>query len=461
MKINKKLFILIAISNLFFVLLYLLLAFNNRLTLDDFYFSSELNNYGFSVAYIRLYNNWASNWTSNFINYFSLFFVKEYKYGLFVYNTLNFILFIYAVFSLLKNSSSLLKNKFQNLIYNKKLFFHYINISIFVSSIIFITTIKIDETWFWLCASTGYLLSNIALILGTSLIISRKKNLFVYLFISISFIYIGGSLAPLALVLLLFFILLLIHIFLKNKLLYYRTKIIVAFVSCLIAFIIFYIGEGSKVRARLFDEISIPHAIILNFKMTAIIYVKQLLKILPLFIIFSLPMVYIGNKLKNHKNKIKLKLIISTILYVVIVYLYQLAVTYKTQDVVAYRALLTVTILTLLYFYYICFLIGQFFTINKSILNLFIVISISTTCLLFFYKFLEQQKIVSNYSKSYDERILFLSKNKKCDSTIILKPLCPSGMLLSSEISINTAHFKNQHLKKGLNLNCDIKLRKE
>ena len=85
-----------------------------------------------------------------------------------------------------------------------------INISLFVINGIFYSTIKIDETWFWVCASYSYLLSIVMLCWGLAWILHQKKNIPLSIMGCLSFIYVGGSCGPLAILTLLSFVIFLI-----------------------------------------------------------------------------------------------------------------------------------------------------------------------------------------------------------------------------------------------------------
>lgn len=460
MKATKGFYFLLVSSNIIFLLLYFVLSFNNRLAADDFHFVSNINKFGiFNGTWVE-YNSWSTRFASVFFNHLILQLTLVNKYSLFIFGIFNLTVFTLAIKLLIKNIVLYLD---KSLHFNK---WFYLNISIYIVSIIFISTFRINETWFWLCASCTYLWSTIMLVLGVTWLISQNKNLWLAITACFAFAYIGGSCEPLALLLLIFLI---VVVFLiqfniiganlpKTTII---TRFLFAIFFCLSAFIILYLGNGNRNREHFFEEISLLNASILNIKMTGIIVLKRLPLIIPFAILLCSPVLFIRSFYKKtifQKNRNK-AIFMLTIFYFFTIYLFQLPVTYKTQDVAAYRALFPITSVSIVYFTFLFFLIGQNISINNKLGRNLILFSILLSCIFNGFNLIKQSGIVFAYSKAYDERILFLKQDHKNDKVIELPPLPVSGMIYSAEISRDTSHFSNQHLKNGLELNYAVKLK--
>ena len=94
--------------------------------------------------------------------------------------------------------------------------------------------------------------------------------------------------------------------------------------------------------------------------------------------------------------------------------------------------------------------------INKHLNTVLITCPFIVSSFLFGYELLNQKAITSQYAKAYDQRLHYLKMNS--DSPLLeLAPLPPSGMLFSAEISVDPAHFSNQHLKKALHLSGKVR----
>lgn len=456
----------IAISNIFFLSLYVTLCLNNRLAIDDFHFLSNVNELGVIAGTIAEYNGWSSRWLSVLLNHFILYLNEKSNVALPAFGILSLTLFVLVVFFTLKNLSSLSStsrishfSKNGILSDNRSV----INYSVFLVSILFVSTIKIDETWFWLCASTTYLWSNMMFILGAACLVYKKKSFAITLISCICFLYVGGSSGPLALICLLLLLILSILSFTKHFPLKENRELILrraalCFFMCLFSFLVLYLAKGNRIREQFFEDISIGYGFILNIKMVGIILIKRLPHVLPAIILFCLPMISFGHNFWMGKagQDWKYKLIYLFAGFIVLIYIFQLPITYKTQDVGAYRALFFVSILTIGLILTVFFLIGKNVSINKHFNTALITCPFIVSSFLFGYEFLNQRTITSKYAKAYDQRLHYLRMNS--DSSFLeLVPLPPSGMLFSAEISADTTHFSNQHLKKALHLTGNVR----
>lgn len=449
---------IIALSNLIFLILIGTLFYFNRIAIDDFYFLANVKEYGIIQGTIVEHSSWSGRWISVLLNQFVLSFY-HFKHFLFVYGISALFLFIYAVRRVIHNLNSVFNWWNLN-------FWIELNISIFIISAFFYSSIKIDETWFWLCASCTYLMSMVMFFLGASTIISPQKGILNTVICILSFTYIGGSCEPFALMVL---ILLLIfglanyfELIVFNSIKPFLSKrFSIAFICCLTSFVILYIADGNRVREQFFEERSIWKAFVLNIKTTGMIIILRLPLIIPFIILFSIPAYYLGY-LKSSttivKNVIRLRITFIILLYFSLLYIYQLPVTYVTQDIAAYRALFPVTLYSLLAGFGIFYNLGLAKKNYFSITRFVVLFSLIIVCCVNIYTLTFQLRTLPKYAESYDKRIDYLLKNVQKDGLITVEPLLYSGLLYSAEISTDSLYFANKHLQKGLGIKSSVVL---
>ena len=125
-------------------------------------------------------------------------------------------------------------------------------------------------------------------------------------------------------------------------------------------------------------------------------------------------------------------------------YCYQLILTYITQDIGAARTLFPMNIL------FVIGLLGLFFWLNRYLKSITIPpflpvvlngLSVISIVLLTY----QQIRQTNHYSTQLEKRNEHLMTNNSIPH--LLEPLPPSGYLYSSEISADSNHYSNQHLK--------------
>jgi len=417
------------------------------------------------------YASWSSRWTSVGLNHLVLWFYQKTPFALFLFGLFNLMVFVFTLYFLAKNVLLLLKISPESLYSDHSVRFNrwqLLNNGVFLVSIAFIASIKVDETWFWLCASTTYLWSNVLFLMGLVTVISQKNSSTITFLGLFAFVYVGGSSGPLALIALLILVLLPVYLLRKkstfelNKpLLLQRSAL--GFVFCLAALLILYFAKGNRVREQFFDEISFGYSLVLNVKMVGILFLKRIVYVLPFILVLCLPMVAIANRHKGNTadSNWKRNLVYLTLTYFITVYLFQLSITYKTQDVGAYRALFFVTICTIAYVLALYYQIGKNLSFSRAFAFYSTVIPLGLSTLYFGYQFVHQQSIVSKYAKAYDERIQLVKAQDSTLQLLELKPLPNSGLLYSAELSADTTYFTNQHFKAGLNVKFNVIVQKE
>lgn len=456
---------LLIISNVLFCLLFVVLCVNNRPATDDFHFLDNVHKYGVFGGIAFEYDTWSPRWASVFITHLFLWIHEKTGIGLFLFGVVSFSLITISMFLFLqKLNSFLVLNSWVNKDFfsRKKL---NLNVALFAVSILFLSTFRIGELWFWLCSSSTYLWSNAFLLLGLSGILTTNKSNSSLILSSIPFIYIGGSCGPLSLITLILLITLGIAAFCNLFKFYnkrtFLLKILLAFCTCLIAFTILYMAEGNTHRSSFFKEIGILESFILNFKMTGVILLKRVPFSLLLCLLFCSPLLLVNSKSNENKSakSVWKKISLMAVIYCLLIFLFQWSITYKTQDVAAFRTLFFVNLLTLFFSASLCFLVGQTFQKLKSFVIVEFPIALFAATVVFGILLYGQSYITREYAFAYDDRIEFVTKNCTDKQTILLDSLPSSGLLYSAEISRDPLFFSNQHFKAGLQIDCDVQLK--
>ena len=443
------------LSNVLFLSLFMLLAVNTRLATDDFYFLSNFIEHGVFKGTFVEYSTWSTRFTSVGLNHLVLFFHQKTSLSLGLFTILSLVVFILITFLNVSNVFRIFQKKLTS--YHR---LKIINLSIFAVSVIFISTVKIDETWFWLCATCTYLWSVMMLLLGLSWMTTAKSNR-LYAFAGLfGFFYLGAASGPLAIVVLCFLLTTFIY---AKKLSNYismepqklRKKAVLGFVFCLVAFLTLYFGTGNQVREAFFEQISILQSLVLNVKMTGIIFLKRLPESVVLILLLCYPLLHF--KAASPKVKINWhRIICVTLLYVGTIYIYQLSITYKTQDVGAFRALFFTSVLTFIYIGIIYFMLSKSWPSSKIGAVMFYA-TLALGPVIFSYHLAEQSSTAPEYSSSYDGRLKVLKFHVKSSETLTLEPLKNSGMLYSAEISTDSSNHVNVHLRKAFQLKSAVK----
>ena len=424
------------INNLVFIAVFFIINFFNRPAHDDFYSMFMVREMGVLEGTLFQYNNWCTRYIGVFISFLITSISTSSKY--FLFNTFLFSLFLFAIFLLYKN----ILNKYSNLA--------ILNIAIFTFSALFYSTVNIGETWFWLSANSSYTLSFALLIIGVALIIKPRRKYYRLFLICLIFLLIGGLNEILSLFTICSMMLILFfhkRIGITN---WQIMKLSIAVLSIALTLTILILGEGNAHRESSFNNISVFYSLILNIKMSGIIFIKNILPKTPIILLWAITLsdiVPINKSIHEKINKRNLNFAII-LLFFIAIYIFQLPVTYKTQDISALRALLPITTL----FFITSYVILNSVSFLKIYINVVLTISLLFQSSCFVYQF----KVCSTYANAYDNRMQFIEKNiERCDTLKVFK-LPNSGWIKSSEITNYHGAFTNQHMKKGLGLNGEI-----
>jgi hypothetical protein len=432
---------IILIQGILLVLFLFVTAWFNRFSADDYLFMGRLRDFSFAEIYQKLYLTWNGRWTYNFA---ILFFIQfsQYKYFLFVFNGLSFLLLFYSIYLGLKAL-----NKKYEANFNSKTILLY---TLIFNGVFFFFTHFTGQSWFWISASLAYLWSCIFFLFGWSSWLKSTHHFFDYLLIIIGCLYIGGSNEVLALLTIL---LLLASFFLKGNTVLKVVTLMVLFAS----FSVNYFSVGTTFRDNLTPNLSFVDLVLyVGYGTIKYLILDGYKTILPA-IVFAIPFFILGkNTTKNFSTKFifKKELIKTSLFIASVVVLNQLIVIYALGGLAPDRSTTTSSLFGSLAIARFLFLYGNHskgLNINfKPILLLTVVLM-----LLFNGVFYSIHK---KYSQSVDERITFILSNNK-NEPIILKKLNDAGYLNSAEISTDSTNFLNQHLKYGLGIEQQIILK--
>jgi len=453
---------LLYLSNLTFLALYLILAWHNRLTMDDFHFMSNVHHYGVIQGTMAEYNFFSTRWLSVLVVHNTL--------SLMPYMNALFLIGITTLLAITISFSYLLKNILHLFFAFQAGTFLLVNLGIFTINAFFYSCIDIGNIWFWLSALPTYLWSFIFFLLGCGLILSSKKRMIPkFVLLAFSFFYIGGSAETFAAVVLLALFIVIIWLqffkssFAERKM--YLVRLCIAFVFCTTSLVVLYMGHGNIVRRALIGTISIPQAFILNVKTTGWIGLHWISRILPVTLLFSLPLLYAGKILTLNNDtppkslsELAMTLFKAILLYGVLIYILNYPVTYLLCGISPGRALVPVSFLTWVLFAFIFFYIGNKTSIQENLAKRLVTITLGL-CLLFnIYTGITQFSITREYATKYDALMEELTSKKDTISTIRVSPLPSSGMLTPLELSQDSLANNNMFIKTALGLKSDIML---
>ncbi|MGE0560321.1 MAG: DUF6056 family protein [Flavobacteriales bacterium] len=431
---------LIFLQGLLMMFFLLVTSWFNRFSADDYLFIGELSNHSFPEIYQKLYLTWNGRWAYNFT---ILFFLQFYDtpHFLFFFNVLSIALLLGSIYALFYQLNKQFKTDFEN----KEI----LNYTLIFCGVFFFYTHLTGQSWFWISAALAYLWSSIFFLWGLSAFIKKQTDVWDYIIVTISGCYIGGSNEILSIITIL---LIVFSIRVKEN---YGIKML-SLVTLFVSFATNYFSIGTAIRDGLTPNLPFTDLILyVGYGSFKYIFLDGYKTILPA-IVFALPFFYLGKTVGiNFHRKYKLKKeLVNTVLFVVaVVVVNQFVVIYALGGLAPDRSTITTSLLGSLAIVRFMFLCGNQF--KKSTINLKpIFLSIVGLMVVFNVLFLFIHK---DYSQSVDMRMDYILASK--NAVIEVDKLKNSGYLNSAEITNDTTHFLNQHLKYGLGISQQIVLR--
>ena len=429
---------LIFAQGILLVVFLLVTAWFNRFSADDYLFMGELRHFSFAEIYQKLYLIWNGRWMYNFAILFFMQF-NQYKYFLYVFNGLSFLLLFYSIYLVLK-----ILNKKYEANFNSKTTLLY---TLIFSGVFFFFTHFTGQSWFWISASLAYLWSCIFFLFGWSSWLKSKHHFFDYLIIFFCCLYIGGSNEVLALLAIL---LLFASFFFKGNAVLKVVALTVMFGSISVN----YFSVGTTFRDNLTPNLPfIDLVLYVGYGTVKYLFIDFYKTILPA-IIFGFPFFILGTKstVQFCKNfNVKTELFKTLMVVFLVVFINQFIVIYSLGGLAPERSTITSSLFGSLAIARFLFLYGNHskgLNINFKPLLIIIVLLMLVFNGVFY-------SIHKKYSQSVDERITFILSNNK-NEPILLKKLNNAGYLNSAEITADSTNFLNQHLKYGLGIDQQI-----
>jgi len=470
MTMNKNYFYWLSGILILFTILILILCFYFRISTDDYLYIAETNKIGVIKVVKDIYLKWSGRYTAYAMSntLYKIFGANQHYF--FLVPLCSFI----ALFAGIYRAAGILLHQFsiESTGFKRSL------ISASFLALLFFLSFDIGETWFWCCSMAGYLFCIIAFVWGGSFILQPGSGIVTCLGIIICFSFIGGASEIYSFIFLIIFLFTLLFFnqlhtrpnsvsagkenlsvrqrFKNNS---YFRKLVIAISSLGLNFIIVIIAPGNYLRNQLLPN----HRFFFSFLVTAKSFVKFFVLFIPLhfhFIFgFCMLFVVLGNELHGKKGMPEMCfntfLKKTAIFFISILGIFFYTIAYIMSETGPARVWFLVSFLFSLYCCCISFYAGYcgLFSLKKlgTLKRCSLIVLFPTLSYMLFY----QSMTVSYYATKYDEREQQLLKWKDeihKDTLIRISSLPASGMLYPAEISADTNHFTNQHLRIFYNL---------
>ncbi len=304
------------------------------------------------------------------------------------------------------------------------------------------------EIWFWTNSAPQYLWSVMLGLLIASLILKEKRGPADHVLLALSSLYIGGASESFAAVYLLAGVMGFFFANVKVK-----QRVLLAMLLMLTGFSINLLAPGNAVRASWLPEKSLGTGMEMTAKAVYHLFadgwmtsLASVVCFLPVFILFGIEM-----KSRTSVNTRSLWKIFFTLTFFSLVSLF--LPSYFVSDVAPKRAC-ELAYLLIAFFILTCgVFMGMKYGLSKAVLKYS---SAAAILLLIGAKAFTQAPIVMKYTEAADARIEQLKNTNTDKEPLELSPLPSSGMLYSAEITADTTHWTNRHLKFGLGLKFHV-----
>lgn len=425
------------------LLLYIVLAFNNRLSHDDLMYLYAVKKYGLIQASVQNYSTWNTRWAGLFLAnaFFSISIFTE-NLWLFHFFTLAAIIF----------SSAILLKQGVNYFMQTEICIKQATMYGFAfAALLFANTFSAGDVWFWMNASCMFLWNVIACCLAFSLMLKNRISLSDKFFIAVFGLFTGGCSEPFSILMMavLTTVLFIVRIIKKNKVLTSGIGLLLVFI--LTGFVISYAGTGNEMRRS-----ALPHTDLLYKQW---IYIKVMGKFilfafpqkLILSVILSFPFYLFGSKIgKRNARKFS---IIKMISYSLIATIIAAAITfypivYLMSESGPERSWTGISFFMSIFFATVFFMAGSMQIISARAEKIYSSVFIFFIVCIFALA-INQYTTTTCYASAYDRRVNYLLELKRQNfkKTASLQPLPSPGMLHSAEISEDSSFFTNKQLK--------------
>lgn len=441
---EKWLYLLISLNAIAFVAIFLSVGFNNRLAADDLHYLVKSKELGIWDAMLFYYNNWNPRWSATLVtNAFLGNYNESVTFPLFHISTL--LLGVLSIFSTLKGIKTKLELPFTTP--------QIALLSIYILGAIFYGSFAKDDTWFWLTVTPMYLWGSFAAVLGGSMMLHNWNRLLRMIIAASLFLYAGGASETVAISsITVLFYLGFITYDKEGTTKIDRSVLHVATISCLIGFGIDLAGSGAAIRYDHLPQYSFGDKVIVGFWNYFKFTFKEIPLTLPVIILFASPLAYFGRKQLTFQvtslrdviwNNRKLWGIAD-----ILIGLLAFVLAFVMGEMGPTRAWVPLTFITVAIALVVAYQLGSwvYLKTNGKLFHLAVIAQLILLGFQFWSGFrqITTTRIYANAVDARMERInLGLKRNTEF---ILLDPLPESGWLFSSEITNDTAHYRNRHL---------------
>lgn len=442
MQLPKSLLYALAI----FVAGFALLAFFNRLASDDLECFAVYAEYGITGSVKYFYDHWNVRWCA--IGTMNLIFAAyTHLPALWLYHLGSLALLWYGWYRLIVNTGWI----------GNASSLQMVTLSGFTTIAFFFACFSISDVFFWINTSTMYLLSVIAFLHAAASIFSQRGNALPASVIAVCGVYIGGSCEPFTLVLFLTCVALLLS---RNRLNllqpHHFSRVLLLAVFLCVSFVITYQGQGHTIRAEFLPQTGITYKFWVFVKSFAKLMLVKCPEVLLPVLLFSFPWYLVGRHYKwPALSQQNLKVV--TLLFLMLAVLSLAPVVYVMSEAGPERAWTQLS----LYFTMYCAFVSAFAGAQSaSKFQITFLNKVYGTLIILFLlaALVPKVRMAALYAQSYDQRMEFLQQQKDAAVTGVVKvqPLLPSGWLHSAEITTDSSHYTNRHLKRFLKADFNI-----
>lgn len=444
-KNNRYLYFSLAAS-LIFIISYLIIAWFNRFTKDDFDFLALSRDNTILDNIIYFYFNWEGPVGGLIIWFTSLSFFIHFQ-SPFVVNLISLVFILTGIAVFYKN---LLKiNTLLSLA-----------IAGFISIDMYYNGLIIPEVWFWMNGNYVYLAFLGMILLGTGFLQSTKY----YWFGIFIFLFAGSMRLNFSAILLTGFGLVFIYKIINKEKLNWRFYL--PFFLLLAGTVVYVIAPGNYVRKSHYD-ISYNISDILSGVLTMsgdYLYRYVFIKF-PFHFVFLFPISYLLYSLKNRYQVLKYLLTVRNVMklmaFAFLILLVQNFIMYMARGYITPR---TLTMVSFVFSSTLAITIAFIMSFIPSKIHIKLAyVTVILVSLLVFRRTYLNFPVVKKYANAVDQRTLLILDYKENYSknpidTLFVDPLPPSGWLHSSEIYPvdNPNSWSNNNFKHYYNLPFEV-----
>ena len=437
-----------AVNAIVFVAVFLTVGYHNRLAADDFHYLVKAKELGIWDSMLFYYNHWNPRWSASLVRGA---FLGQYNSHLTLF-TFHVATLIFAVIAI----KSFLHGIINGISLPIKATKQWI-LALYLVGALFYSAFEIDDTWYWIASAPSYLWGCFAALLGGSLLTQKWNRPVRYFLVILLFIYAGGASETVAISMLaiLFYLGFITHKR-DQRVKLDRNALHLATIMCFLGFGIDLASPATQIRYEHLPQFGFQDKVIVGFwNYFKLIFIKIPL-ILPIVILFVSPFAFFGRKQLQYQLITFREIIwnnrklwgISDILIALMAF----SLAFVMGELGPTRSWLPLTFMVLTISTVITYQLGTWFYI-KTKGKLFQLVVIGQVALFVFQcvSGLNQIPKAAAYAESVDERMNLIKETAPGNNIMVLEPLSESGWLFSSEITSDTAHFTNKHLKLFFN----------